>query len=241
MKKNTTKWNVTGDGLSILQLGSSPTKDGIVSFIPADGRDIHLTYYVKSGEMNFHVTDRDKTPNKVWEIPSVSVDEMAMKVARRYKRLIVKYHPNQKMYVLGPESRSMLCSSISAFSANPKGQSHDIDFLKMAEVILREHAGKKDLDKVRIKDALRLGISFGFSFSKTQSYIVIPLREGYCLRVNTNLRSGIFGVMPMWKAIDAWMQYLDSEEVLDMIIGPVKESLMERVKVLKDVASHSGE
>ena len=241
MKKNVTRWKVTGDGLSILQVGSRPTKDGIVSFIPAAGRDIHLTYYVKNDKMNFHVTDRDKTPKKVREIPPVSVNELAMKVAKRYKRLIARYHPNKKMYVLGPKSRSMLCSSISAFTGNAKGQSHDIDFLKMAEVIMREHAGKKDLDKVRIKDALRLGIPFGFSFSKTQSYFVIPLREGYCLRVNMNLRRGIFGVMPMWKAIDAWMQYLDSEEVLDMIFGPVKEPLMERMKVLKDVTSHREE
>ncbi len=241
MKKNVTRCNVIGDGLPIIQFGSRPTKDGIVSFIPADGRDIHLTYYVKNGEMNFHVTDSDKMPKKVWETPPVSVDELGMKVARRCKRLIVRYHPNMKMYVLGPKSRSMLCSSIAAFSGNAKGQSLDIDFLKMAEVILREHAGKKDLDKVRIKDALRLGIPFGFRFSKSQSYLVMPLRDGYCLRVNTNLRSGIFGVLPMWKAIDAWMQYLDSEEVLDMIVGSVKEPLIERVKALKDVASHGEE
>ena len=236
MKKSGTRWNVTGDGLPIFRMGSRQTKDGTVFFISASGRDIHLTYYARDRKMYLHVTDAEKVPRIVWSFPPISIDELATKITRQFKRMIVKYHPGQKMYVLAPKSRSLLASAVGSFSGRADREIQDFDILKIAKVMVREHAGRKELDKVRIKDALKLGVTFGYVFSKTQAYMVIPLQQGYCMRVNTNPRRGLFGIMPMWNGIDAWMKHLDDERVLDEIIEPIKKPLIEKVRKLRDMA-----
>lgn len=218
--------------MPIIQVGSRPTKDGLVFFLPGAGRDAHLTYYVRDGKMNVHITDTSKKPSKVWDSGPISVDELVKKIERRFRRTLMKYHPNQKMYVFSPEIMSMLLSANSELAAKEGGHGAAIDFFQLARAFVNEYDDKRAMKKIFIKDAHRLNIPFGFLSSKTQTYMVIPLEDGHCARINMDIRRGILGAVPMGRALDAWMDYLDEEGILDVIVEPIKGPLIERIRDL---------
>jgi hypothetical protein len=131
MKKNDHRVKITADGLQLLSIGSRPTHEGRVFFIPNEERDIHLTFYSKPGRINLHITDSDKIPRKVWEDELTIDNKLAEKLSGRVKRCIVEYHGNEKMYVLGPETVSMIRSTFAAFSHWSSYSTSQVDILQL--------------------------------------------------------------------------------------------------------------
>ncbi|MCL5677683.1 MAG: hypothetical protein M1442_00235 [Candidatus Thermoplasmatota archaeon] len=225
---------ITVDGLQLLSVRSEPTRDGRVFFIPTKGRNIHLTFYSKQGRINLHLKDCEKMPPKIWEANVLITSELAEKLARRVKRNIVRYHGNEKFYIFGPRMRYLLQSMHQTFS-DPSNDGNGIDFIQFYNAFMSDLNGSDDLERIRIREAWNAGIKFGLAFSKTQAYVIYPIDKQHYLRINMDMSRNFFGVVPMGKAISAWMKHLEREGILDMIFEPIKEQVMAKIQKMNSV------
>ena len=226
MSKNKARYDITGSGIPFLSYAVGPTSTGWIFYMRIEGQNIHLQYCLNKGMIDVHVK---VTGEIIWR-RKLSPEALAQSIRSALKRSLKRYHPNQKMYVLGTQTISAI---LSPFTPKEGNYIHEVDFIKLCKLMLTESAESGLMYKVRIKDAIPRNILFGFQFSKSQVYAVIPLPDGYRLKFNLNMRRGIWAALPIMEGIDVLMKYLDKEGILDEHFEKVKEPLTASVEELK--------
>lgn len=229
MSGKKTRYDITGNGTTVLSFASGLTSTGVIFYIRIPGKDIHLVYCLNNGIIDVHVKVNGKM---IWR-KTLLPEELEQRVLPALKRCLKKHHANQKMYTFGQHVTSVM---LSPYMVKEGSNIHEIDLIKLSKIVMADITTKGIFEKIRIKDARARGIPFGFVLSKSQMCAVIPLGKGYCLEFNLSRRRGIWAALPMVEGIDVLMKHLDKEGILDEQFEKAKEPLSASLKELKLMA-----
>jgi len=228
-------------GVPIIESGYSFSKEGYVLFYNTPGRNLHLTCYSKNGIVNAHIKDSDFGNEKVWE-REMMIEDVNQIVVKWIKRSIKIYHGNKKYWMLTDNFLSSLTGIIK------KEYSEKIIEFDLERVIHDIGFGKSKSDLVtwtRIRDGAA-NLKPGLLFSKTQSYLVVPLDNNRFIQMNTNIRKNIFGMLPFGIGIIKFYDYLEKMGILSkkqIINDPIKKKALSRLKnsLLSEIKNSSSE
>lgn len=221
---------VTVDDIVLTEFGFIEASSGIIVFMRLPGRDIHLTYYLRDGRVNCHITDSAKNPPKVWEV-EMDAKELVEKVTRSFGRSVTRYEWNET-YLMLQEPLMRLMTQFSVFP----GESGEYNLLDTIRILSSARGEDDLLKRTRIRDGLKIGNRLGFQYSATQSYIVFPLDEKTCFRMNADIRRGFLGRTPFAMGIQRYMRYIETELTEEDVSAFLDESTVLRVKAAIETA-----
>jgi hypothetical protein len=229
MSKKGRRFVINADAMPLITSGFSPSSEGVIYYIKLGGLDVHLTYYERGDFHYCHITDNSKEPNRVWELEPVHTSTIIQWIQNYFKRHYERYYYNEKFFVIN----SQVFSSAEDFvGSDPDLKISNYNIFDLVRLLSQLKEEDKIYRKLNIKDAYQNGIKMGIQFSKTQSYLVFPISENHCFRINANWKKTIFGKLPLGRGLDAYTRYLEKEGLFDKILEPKKREIAEKTRAL---------
>ena len=195
----------------IVEGGYSETQDGFVIYYKLKRRSVHLTCYSRNGMVDAHIKDSLIGDERIWECRK-TVEEVNETIVQWMNRSIKKYHGNRKYLILRGELLALLTEiSKTDYSANEI--IFDLGRIARGLIFYRKELERSGL-RIRLRDGISLPTP-GFIFSKTQSYLCVPIDQHRMFVANTDFRKNIFGMLPFGKGIAEYFRYLEKQKILD--------------------------
>lgn len=232
MKRKRQRIALTVDDIALLEFGFAESSSGMIFYMRLPGRDIHLTYFERNEEINCHITDSQREPQRVWEI-SMGTQELAERLTRALRRSVSRYNWNEKYWMF----QQPMLDLMGQFSGTDEGDESSrfnlLDTVRLVSSLERE----EDLIlRARIREGMALGNRPGFQYSLSQSYIVFPFDERMCFRMNADYRKSYVGKTPFGMGILRYMKYLQEELTEVDMKAFIDQDTIEKAKTAMETA-----
>jgi hypothetical protein len=165
----------------------------------------------------------------VWEHPTVSSEWLGNRLAKFFNKSLKRYYYNEKFMVMNGALYSQL-QTLSIGSSEQKNSFFNIfDFERL---FLSYKHNDKIMSPMRIREAYDSGVKFGIKYSRTQSYLIFPIDKNHCIKINTDWRKNIFGILPLGQGLNAYFKHLDKEGLLDGLLEPKKKEVRNQMRAI---------
>lgn len=207
MKRKRQRLALTVDDIALMEFGFAESSSGVIFFVRLPGRDIHLTYCERNGAINCHIKDTQKEPQKVWEV-EMGVQQLAERLKRVLMRSVSRYNWNETYWMFQQPMLDLMGQFSGIEGGAEKTNFNLLDTVRLVSSLKRE----EDLIlRAKIREGLALGNRPGFQYSLTQPYVLFPLDERMCFRMNADIKKSFIGKTPFGIGILRYMKYLETE------------------------------
>jgi hypothetical protein len=218
--------------IALLEFGFAEATSGMIFYMNLPGRDIHLTYYERNDVINCHIKDSQKQPPTVWQV-EMSVQKVLDHLARSLKRSISKYNWNETYLMFQPPMLKFMAQFTRMEGGDERMKFNFLDTISIFSSVRKE---EDLLVRARIRDGLKLGNRPGFQYSVSQSYILFPLDERMCFRMNADFRKSFLAKTPFGMGILEYMRYIERELSEADIEAYIDRDSVEKAKVAMETA-----
>ena len=223
---------ITVDDIALVEFGFAEGTSGVIFYMRLPGRDIHLTYYERNGVLNCHIKDSQKRPSTVWQV-EMSAQEVLERLTRTLRRTISKYNWNETYLMFQPPMLKFMGQFSGMEGDDERMKFNLLDTFGIFSSVRKE---EDLLVRARIRDGLKLGNRPGFQYSLSQSYILFPLDERMCFRMNADFKKSFMAKTPFGLGILEYMRYLERELSEADIEEYIDRDSVEKAKVAMETA-----
>lgn len=223
---------LTVDDIALVEFGFAEGTSGMIFFMNLPGRDIHLTYYERNGVINCHIKDSQKQPSTVWQI-EMEEQELLERLTKTLRRTISKYNWNETYLMFQPTMLKFMEQFSGIEDEDERMNFNLLDTLSIFSSVRKE---EDLLVRARIRDGLKLGNRPGFQYSLSQSYILFPLDDRMCFRMNADVKKSFIGKTPFGIGILEYMRYLERELTDADMESYIDSGSIEKAKVAMETA-----
>jgi len=219
---------LSADELNLVTYGITETTSGVILYVKKKGRNVHLQMYSRDGRMNAHITDTAKTPERVWEM-DVRIEDMAKNLNKAFKKADRRYNWNEKYCVFDAEFLKALNLPTSLNGQIPP-ESNLLDMFRCALIMNRD---RLITQRISIRDGLRSGPVIGYQFSKTQTYVVVPIDQHRCFKMNLDWRRNYMRYVPFLVGLHKYEDYIERENLIDwntLIANPLIRERIQKIE-----------
>jgi len=195
-------------GELLITLFIKPRPEGFIVGVahPKVG-DIHLNCLFKEGRISWHITDRsqpiDEGKSKTYPLGKhISEDLFAKRMDRMMKKIVRKYHGNQRAWVMTEQLKMRIQKAREEYDPDPSR--FPLELLRTEIVCDFENGGR--WQRVKIRDLLKRPGEQGFILENGVVRIVQPINERillcYSARQFNRFLSFILGCFGLYEYIE---------------------------------------
>jgi len=163
----------------------------------------------------------------------MSVQEVLERLTRTLRRTISKYNWNETYLMFQPP----MLKFMEQFSGiENEDERMNFNLLDTLSIFSSAKTEEDLLVRARIREGLKLGNRPGFQYSLSQSYILFPLDESMCFRMNADIKKSFIGKTPFGLGILEYMRYLERELTDADMESYIDKDSMEKAKVAMETA-----